>query len=272
MRGLSHAELELTDAHAVESALREHTPDLVINTAAYNRVDDCETQPELAFGVNAIAPHLLARACQSSGATLLHFSTDYVFGGDRSEPWAESDMPTPVSAYGISKLAGELAVRAACPASYVLRVSGLFGLTGSRAKGGNFVETMLRLQAEQPEIRVVDDQVLAPTYTRDLAYKVRELVLASPAYGLYHVTAGGSCSWYEFARAIFETAGLAVNLTRQTTVAAHQRARRPRYSVLANTALGAIGIDQIRPWHEGLRDYLAQRSGTSRLTSAVGAS
>jgi hypothetical protein len=153
----------------VEQTLALHTPDLVINTAAYNRVEDCEAMPDHALRVNAAGPHRLAQACQLSGAAILHFSTDYVFSGDSDQPWGEDDCPRPVSLYGVSKLAGELAVRAACPRSYIVRVSGLFGLRGSRAKGGNFVETMLRLAAQGKSLRVVDDQTLTPSYTADVA-------------------------------------------------------------------------------------------------------
>jgi dTDP-4-dehydrorhamnose reductase len=264
---LTHAQIDITDRERVDQALAAHTPDLVINTAAYNRVDDCEDQLDFALHVNTVGPYVLARACRSSGAALLHVSTDYVFSGESDRPWRETDTPQPVNAYGLSKLAGELAVRAACPDSYVVRVSGLFGLKGSRVKGGNFVETMLRLQAEHKPIRVVDDQTLAPTATRDLASKLAELILTDAPCGTYHMTASGACSWYEFARAIFEFAGLDVDLRPQSTDALAVRARRPRYSVLANDMLHAIGLAQIRPWPEGLRDYLAARAEAGHVAA-----
>lgn len=262
LQPLTHADLDITNHDDVQWTLRGLAPDLVINTAAYNRVDDCEQDPSLALGVNAAGPHNIAHACQSIGARLLHVSTDYVFSGERTRPWTENDRAEPLSMYGVSKLAGELAVRAACPEQhYIVRVSGLFGLRGSRAKGrgGNFVETMLRLQSEGRTIRVVNDQTLAPTCTLDLALKLREFVLAQPAFGTYHMASAGSCTWYEFARAIFDLSGLPVSLEPQSSTAAGYRARRPRYSVLANDALADAGIQQIRPWYEGLRDYLAQR-------------
>ena len=271
LRPLTHAQVDIADAASVSHVLAQHAPDLVVNTAAFNRVDDCEVLPDLALRVNASGPHLLADACRVSGAVLLHISTDYVFSGVSSCPWTEADVPRPISMYGISKYAGELAVRAACPASYIVRVSGLFGLKGSRGKGGNFVQTMLRLQAERRPIRVVDDQVLAPTYTADLAAKLCELVLAQPPFGTYHVTAAGACSWYAFAQEIFDLAGLEVDLTPQSTAAASLRARRPAYSVLANDALASCGISQIRPWAEGLGAYLAQCIERDRSASAVGA-
>jgi dTDP-4-dehydrorhamnose reductase len=261
---LTRRDIDLTDPASVDLALSTHAPDVVINTAAYNRVDDAENEPDAAFRINSVAPQILARSCSRIGARLLHVSTDYVFSGQRTTPWTEQDRPEPQSVYGISKLAGELAVRAACPDSYIVRVSGLFGLAGSRGKGGNFVETMLRLQAEKQVIRVVDDQVLAPTYTKDLASKLTEFVLARPPAGIYHMTASGSCSWYEFARAIFELAQLEVELYPQSTAEAGSRAKRPAYSVLSNDGLRAIGLSQIRPWDRGLAEYLQDRAVLQR--------
>lgn len=258
--GATHRELEITDAAAVGEALAKHRPDLVVNTAAFNRVDDCERDMDTALRVNTLGPHLLARACSQAGAALMHLGTDYVFSGPRYSPWTEMDCPSPASAYGVSKLAGEQAVQAACERSYVIRTSGLYGLTGSAAKGGNFVETMLRLQTAGQPIRVVDDQVLGPTPTSDLADKLRELILLPAPYGLYHVTAAGACSWYELARTLFNVAGLPVDLAPRHTDRLDGRAVRPSYSVLANDRLREIGLDQIRPWSEGLAGYLRARS------------
>lgn len=269
LHSVGHADLEITDPVSVEQVLVEHAPDLVINTAAYNRVDDCEDQPDLALRINAVGPQILARACQQRGAALLHTSTDYVFSGESNSPWDEYDCPRPVSMYGISKLAGELAVQAACPRSYIVRVSGLFGLRGSRAKGGNFVETMLRLQRERRPIRVVDDQILAPTYTLDLARKMAEFIQVGAPFGVYHMTAAGSCSWYEFARTIFQLAGLEADLSPQATGDGNWQARRPRYSVLANREVRAIGLSLIRPWKDGLKHYLAQRLGSDYMAPAM---
>lgn len=262
--GVTHRELEITDAASVESALVTHRPDLVVNTAAFNRVDDCEREMDTALRVNALGPHLLARACSKAGAALMHISTDYVFSVPRDSPWSEMDCPSPASAYGISKLAGEHAVQAACERSYVIRTSGLYGLTGSAGKGGNFVETMLRLQVAGQSIRVVDDQVLGPTPTRDLADKLSELILQPAPYGLYHVTSAGACSWYELARALFELAGLPVDLAPRPTDPLDGRATRPSYSVLANERLREIGLEQIRHWREGLAGYLRDRSAHSQ--------
>ena len=266
---LTHAELEITDPDSSARAIAAARPDLVVNTAAFLQVEACEADFQQALRVNALGPHLLARACRDAGASLMHVSTDYVFSGERASPWTEQDCPHPANAYGISKLAGEQAVRAVLPAHYVVRVSGLYGLQGSRSKGGsNFVETMLRLQAAGGTIRVVDDQVLGPTAASDLAEKLAELIVARPAYGLYHVTAAGACTWFEFARAIFAHEGLTADLRPQTSQEAGLQGRRPAYSVLANTALLAAGLQQIRPWQEGLAAYLT--ACRARLSGACG--
>jgi dTDP-4-dehydrorhamnose reductase len=204
---------------------------------------------------------------------MLHTSTDYVFSGEATHAWDEGDVALPMCAYGLSKRAGELAVQASCSRGYIVRLSGLYGTRGSRAKsgGGNFVETMLKLQAAGRPIRVVDDQILAPTSTLDVARKMRELIEAGAPYGVYHMTAAGECSWYEFARGIFQLARLDVDLTPQHTSDVVQRARRPRYSVLANNALHRVGIGHIRPWIEGLEEYLRRRRGSGLLATSAAA-
>jgi dTDP-4-dehydrorhamnose reductase len=262
LRRLTHAEVEIADPVSVAATLAEHRPHIVINTAAYHQVENCESNLDLAFRVNATGPYLLARMCEQLEATLLHVSTDYVFDGTRMTPRDEGECPQPRNAYGLSKRAGELAVIGACSRYYIVRTSGLYGAAGSSGKGGNFVETMLNLQAEGRPIRVVDDQVLAPTYTPDLAAKLSELILLPAPFGIYHITAAGQCSWYDFARAIFDFSGFEANLNRQSSAKSGSRAPRPAYSVLANHALRAIGIEQIRHWREGLAEYLKLRAVT----------
>lgn len=259
---LTHADLEITDRASVQRTLEQHRPEVVINTAAYHRVDECESQVEKSFAVNCFAVRDLAVACRSFHAALVHFSTDYVFGGDKRTPYTESDLPRPLSVYAASKLAGEHLLAAVLPEHFIIRSCGLYGGTGSRSKGGNFVETMLRKAEKGETIRVVDDQVLTPTYTPELARKVAELV-RTRHYGLYHITCQGECSWYEFAAKVFELSGLNPDLRRATSDEYRTPAKRPSYSVLENARLKCLGMDNLKPWEDALADYLEGRR-TSR--------
>ena len=200
---------DLTRPTELRAALQSLRPDCVVNCAAYNLVDRAEGDPAGAFAVNAWGVRALALACHDLDCTLVHFSTDYVFGLDetRRHPWEETDAPGPASVYGLSKLCGEYFVRSLCPRHFVLRTCGLYGVWGVGGKGGNFVETMLRRAAEGKPLRVVHDQECTPTYTADLAAATAALT-ATTRFGLYHITNAGSCSWYDFACAIFETAGV----------------------------------------------------------------
>jgi dTDP-4-dehydrorhamnose reductase len=254
----SHRDVEICDFSATRDALTAAAPDLVINTAAFHRVDECEALAERALQVNALAVRNLARICEELRCALLHVSTDYVFGGEQRVPYAETDAPVPLNAYGVSKLAGELFVRRLCRRHFVVRSCGLYGVAGSSGKGGNFVETMVRLSKEGRTIRVVDDQVLTPTYTKDLAEKIVELV-RTERYGLYHITNGGSCSWYEFTKEIFRILEVSPDLAPTTTEAFGSAAERPAYSVLAHGGIVQIGLADLRPWTEAVAAYLRQK-------------
>ena len=254
----SHREVEVCDFSATRDALTTAAPDVVINTAAFHRVDECEAQAEKALQVNALAVRNLARICEDLRCALLHVSTDYVFGGEQRVPYAETDLPVPLNAYGVSKLAGELFVRRLCRRHFVVRSCGLYGVAGASGKGGNFVETMVRLSKEGRAIRVVDDQVLTPTNTKDLAEKIVELLRAE-RYGLYHITNAGSCSWYEFTKEIFRILEVNPDLAPTTAEAFGAAARRPAYSVLAHEAIAQIGLADLRPWTEAVADYLRQK-------------
>jgi dTDP-4-dehydrorhamnose reductase len=255
---LSHRELEVCDPVQLRSALEAVRPDVVINTAAFHRVDDCEAEAERAFAVNTLGVRNLALACAEAKASLLHVSTDYVFDGSKRQPYLEEDAALPINVYGASKLAGELLVRALLDNYYIVRSSGLYGCAGASGKGGNFVNTMLRLAREKPDIKVVDDQRLSPTYTRDLAEKLAWLI-RTEGYGLYHVTNSGGCSWYEFAYAIFEQAGLKPRVQPISTEAFGARARRPAYSVLGHGSLEHLGCDDLPHWSDALQRYLAEK-------------
>ena len=257
-QGLTRAQLDLARPETVAAVLSDLRPRVVFNCAAYNLVDQAEEEPEQAFAVNALGPLALARACQALGAVLVHFSTDYVFGleGFRPAPYRESDAPGPVSVYGASKLAGEHLVRQACEQHFIIRSSGLYGrpgVAGAGGKGGNFVLTMLRLGRAGQPLRVVADQMLTPTSVADLAEGTLRLIQES-AFGLYHLTNAGQCSWHEFAAAIFERAGLQVELAQCPSSERNDRARRPEYSVLATEHQG---VPRLRPWREALAEYLA---------------
>lgn len=255
---LGHQDVEVCDYESVQAAMDRHRPEVVINTAAYHKVDECERNVEKSFAVNAFGVRNVALACRKHEAILLHMSTDYVFDGRKGEPYLETDAPNPINVYGISKLAGEYFVCYLLDRYFIVRSSGLYGVAGSSGKGGNFVELMLRLAREGKDIRVVHDQRLTPTHTVDLARKIHELI-ATEHYGLYHVTNSGHCSWYEFAQAIFEKTGLSPNVQPTTTEAFGAVANRPRHSVLARNALSKIGLDDLRTWNRALDAYLEAR-------------
>lgn len=262
-RGASPA-VDLSRPESLRTIFDDVRPDVVLNCAAYNFVDRAESEPQEAFAVNAWGVRELARLCRERDCLLVHFSTDYVFGLDeaRRQPWTESDAPGPVSIYGLSKLAGEYLVRALCPRHLVIRTCGLYGVWGSGGKGGNFVETMLRLAGQDKPLRVVNDQTCTPSYTVDVAETTVALLKAGQP-GLYHVTNSGCCTWYELARTIFELSGLHVNLTPIPSSEYPTPARRPTYSVLDHAALGALGIPSPRPWREALAAYLQERQQKS---------
>jgi dTDP-4-dehydrorhamnose reductase len=253
--GLTRAELDVTDAAAVEKAVVEVRPDAVLNAAAYTAVDAAETDEITAAAVNAEAPAHLARACALQGAGLVHVSTDYVFAGDATAPY-EVDAPVaPASAYGRTKLAGERAVRELLPdRSWVVRTAWVYG-----ASGHNFVKTMAKLEASRDTVEVVDDQRGSPTWSRDLAAGLLALVEAEPAPGVYHCTNAGETTWFGLARAVFAELGADAERVRPTTTAAFPRpAPRPAYSVLSPAAWLAAGLPAPRPWRDALHAAFAE--------------
>jgi dTDP-4-dehydrorhamnose reductase len=261
---LTRDQADLTCADNVRRVLGDLRPNVVLNCAAFNYVDRAEAEPAAAFSVNTYGVRDLAVVCRDLDAALVHFSSDYVFGLDPSRriPYAETDLPGPINVYGTSKIAGEYLLRSCCPKHFVIRTCGLYGVWGSGGKGGNFVETMLRMAAAGKPIRVVTDQVCTPTYTVDLASAVLAL-LATDQYGLYHVTNASACSWYEFAGAIFELARVQADLTPISSDDYRSVACRPRYSVLGGSAYQSLGLPAMRPWREALAAYIQERSGNS---------
>jgi len=258
---LAHADIEIVDMSSVRKSFKKHKPNVVINTAAFVRVDDCEVEKDRAFLVNALGARNVAVATQELEARLVHISTDYVFGGEaepHSTPYTEFNIPAPVNTYGRSKLAGEEFVRNLCLRHFIIRSSALFGVAGASGKGGNFVETMLRLAKEQDELRVVNDQIFSPTYTKDLASKIAELI-DTEYYGIFHITNKGACSWYEFTREILRLAKLKTSVVPIASDQYPQKAKRPHYSVLDNYHLRLLGMDDLRPWQEALEDYMISK-------------
>lgn len=261
---VTHEQLEICSAEAVREAVASAQPQCIINTAAFHRVDDCEDQAEKAFAVNVMGVRNLAQAAEHAGAVLVHFSTDYVFGGEARTPYVETDLPQPLSIYAMSKLAGEFAARRYCSRHFVIRTCGLYGMGGSRSKGGNFVETMLKLAAQKKTIRVVADQIVTPTSTADLAERLAPLI-ESENYGLYHMTNTGQCSWHEFAAEVFRLAKITADLQPTDSQSFGAKARRPAYSVLDNCRLRSVGVDEFRSWQEALGDYMRERKHTLNL-------
>lgn len=254
---LDHGQVEICRKDSVAEAVRACRPDFVVNTAAFHQLDRCEEEPERAFAVNAAAVKGLCDVCAGARATLVHFGTDYVFGGERRTPYAETDPAWPVNVYGASKLAGENVVRASWERHYVLRVSGLYGKAGPRGKGLNFPDLMVKLARERGELKVVDDQVLTPTATRSVARRLGDLLERVP-YGLYHFSDEGECSWFEFAGAIVDLAGIPARVVPVKTGFFGEKTRRPPYTVLSKEKVRRE-LGRLPDWRESLSEYL--RSG-----------
>jgi dTDP-4-dehydrorhamnose reductase len=254
--GFGRAEMDVTDAAAVQRKFELERPDVVINCAAWTAVDDAEASEEAAFAVNGTGAGNVAAAAAELGAAAVYVSSDYVFDGAKGEPYVESDQVAPLSAYGRTKLAGEEATMAANKRHFVVRSSWLFGIGG-----GNFVETMLRFAQTQSEVLVVRDQVGSPTYTWHLAYGIVRLI-EGIEFGIHHMAAAGQCSWYEFAREIFEQAKVECKVLSTTTEMFGAPAPRPPFSVLTSQREHAIRLPS---WEDGLVGYLAQRQAEREM-------
>ncbi|MGA9134953.1 MAG: dTDP-4-dehydrorhamnose reductase [Candidatus Sulfotelmatobacter sp.] len=257
--GLTHSDVELSNIDSVSTCLREMHPRVIVNTAAMHHVENCEREPEKAFEVNGLGARNLALVARDISATLIHVSTDYVFDGAKGNPYEETDAPNPLNVYGNTKLCGEYFVRSTVEKHFVLRTSAIYGRSPCRAKGGlNFIELMLKLARERGKVRVVDSEFVTPTSTAELARQMVKLS-DSDAYGLYHATAEGSCSWHEFAREIFAMTGTKVNLEVAGPNEFPAKVPRPKYSVLENCGLKNQKINIFKPWQDGVREYLSSR-------------
>ncbi|HWD00138.1 MAG TPA: dTDP-4-dehydrorhamnose reductase [Candidatus Sulfopaludibacter sp.] len=258
VRGWDRSQVDITDSAAVEKSLAEFDAQVVFNSAAYNQVDVAEKEPQAAFLVNGLAVRNLALACRQVDARLVHFSTDYVFDGTARHPYVEEDPTHPLGAYAVSKLAGELYAQAYLDRALVVRTSGVFGPGGLDTARGNFVELMLRVARTSQPIRVVEDHVASPTFAPLLASRTIDLVEQEQA-GVFHVGGGMPTSWFQFARLIFEAAGLKPVLTATNEREYRTPARRPRYSALSNAKMERVGLAPMPPLAQALEAYFEER-------------
>ena len=241
--------LDITNVNDVYKMVNETRPDVIINCAAHTAVDKCEDDVDNAYKINAVGPKNLAAAMNAIGGEIVQVSTDYVFDGTSEKPYLEFDKPCPASVYGHTKYDGEEFVKSLNPKHYIVRTAWLYG------DGNNFVKTMIRLGENNPEVKVVNDQFGSPTSTTDLARVIISLV-ENKNYGIFHATCKGQCSWYDFAKEIFELKGMDVNLLPCTSEEFKSRAKRPKYSVLRNYMLELTTGDITRDWKESLKEYL----------------
>ncbi len=258
LTGMDAEDCDISNPSQVSDCVVSARPEIVINTAAWTDVPGCEKNDKKAFEINAVGVKYVAAACQNVGAKLVHISTDYVFDGRQRMPYTENDIPRPLNAYGISKLAAEYYIESILPRHQIVRTSGLYGIHECVGKKTNFVETMLRLGQEGGLVRVVDDEVLTPTYAFNLAEQIRSLAECEE-YGIFHSTNHGSCSWYEFARQIFKMADMKVNLEKTSIRDYPSSVKRPAYSVLENARLKHLGLDCMTDWQTALADYFNDR-------------
>lgn len=245
--------LDVTDADLVSRTFDRIRPDVVFHTAAYTQVDQAEVEEDRAFLVNAQGTKHVAQAAEAVNAKLCYISTDYVFDGRAAAPYREEDEPNPISVYGQSKLAGERYAQEISSRYFIVRTAWVYG-----CHGRSFVSTMLQLAKTHQEVRVVDDQIGSPTFTEDLVRFLIQLV-QTDQYGIYHATNSGSCSWYEFAKAIFEEAGIQIQVTPIRTEELPRKAQRPQYSVLDHGAIRRNGFEDLRHWRDALQDYMGKR-------------
>jgi dTDP-4-dehydrorhamnose reductase len=251
--------LDITDPQKVEEAVAGADPSVVVNAAAYNQVDIAEREPLTAFQTNALAVRNLAMACRQTDARFVHYSTDYVFDGTKGSPYVETDGTHPLGAYAVSKLAGELYAQAYLSEPLIIRTSGVFGPGGMFTPRGNFVEVMLRMAKANHPIRVVHDHVASPTYAPAMATRTVDMV-ERKMQGIYHLGGGEAVSWYDYAKLIFQLAGLSPALQPTDEREYRTAARRPKFSALSNSKLEAAGIAPMPNFHDAVKDYLQARN------------
>jgi dTDP-4-dehydrorhamnose reductase len=264
---LDRQTLDITNSALVEETIGRTDAELVINSAAYNQVDIAEKEPAAAFETNALAVRSIAMGCRQSGVKLVHYSTDYVFDGTKGTSYVETDQTHPLGAYAVSKLAGELYAQAYLDDVLIIRTSGVFGPGGMFTPRGNFVEVMLRMAKNNQPIKVVMDHVASPTYAPAMAERTAEMV-DKKLGGVYHLGGGEPVSWYQYARTIFDLAGLNPSLQPTDEREYRTAARRPKYSALSNSKLEAAGVASMPPFSEAVRMYLEARANATAHRSA----
>jgi dTDP-4-dehydrorhamnose reductase len=255
--------LDLRDPESIRAWIRAIRPDWVVNTAAYHRTDECEDHPEEAFLVNATAVFRLAAESAEAGARFVHFSTDYVFDGRKGAPYTEEDPPNPLNVYGTSKYAGEVLAHIALPESLIIRTSGMFGVTGTRQKGGNFIDRIAERARRGESLKIVADVRFSPTYAEDLAEYVFRL-MREGAKGIFHIVNQGEATWAEFGRAALAALGIRARVEEISLKEAGARAKRPCYSVLAMNRLREVVKQLPRSWPEALQHYSRRMRERSR--------
>jgi len=252
---LNHQDIEITNFNNSREVLNTLQPDVVINTAAYHNVPMCEEDPVRSFEINGLGALNLAKLSADQNFKLVHYSTDYVFDGMKKKPYVESDCPNPLNVYALTKLDGEKLIQNYCDQYFIIRVAGIYGKTPCRAKGGNFIDTMIKVAGSRPLVKVVNDEILTPTSTEEIARNTYALI-QTDAFNLYHMTAQEEVSWYDFAKVIFAELNLKTPLESCTVDDFPSPVKRPTYSALENENLKKINLDQMRHWKEALLYYL----------------
>lgn len=255
---LTRKELDVTNLQMCRKVLKDIKPDVIINCAAYVRVDDAEIFPLEALSVNSIGAKNVAIVSEELKATNVYISTDYVFDGNKNVPYNENDQPNPINVYGMSKYFGECFTQSYSNNHYIFRVSSLFGKAGASGKGGNFVEIMVKMAENKEQIRLVDDVIMSPTYTKDSAFLIKSLIEKNPEFGIYHLNNSGQCSWYEFATEIFKVMNLNPDIKIIDSKDLDRKAKRPMFSALDNQKLQKLGVCP-KDWKSGIREYLKEK-------------
>jgi dTDP-4-dehydrorhamnose reductase len=250
--GLTHVDIEITNINSVKKVLTEIRPDVIINTAAYHNLPDCEKNPDISFQVNAIGALNLAKAVTDIGSVLVQYSTDYVFDGEKKEPYLEKDMTNPLNIYAMTKLNGEILIKNYCTQYFIIRISGLYGKTICRAKGNNFITTMQKAARERDVVKVVNDEIFTPTSVFEVAKNTGRLI-ETEGFGLYHMTCEGYCSWFDFAG---QELGLKTPLISCTSDEFPSEIKRPSYSVLENHKLNSVNLNHMTHWKDALIKYI----------------